>query len=561
MATWVLQGRPPRGDWSTPQRIDDPDLLRPYLEDAAHFPGGVAAALYAPVTEREVASILQSNRAVLPIGAQSSLTGGATPVGGALLSTRRFNRVGPVASDRVAVGAGVTLTQLDEVLAAAGAYYPPGPTFTGAFVGGTVATNASGAATFKYGSTRDWVQALTVVLAGGDVLDIERGVTRAHPDGYFDLELPTRTPRVPVPSYRMPAVRKLSAGYFAEPEMDLIDLFIGSEGTLGVITEVTLRLLPVRPSFCLAFVPFARRESGLSFVRHVRNVSLDTRRTGNPRALDASAIEHIDARCVALVREDGVDTRFGVTLPRDTELALLVTIELPPGVTQTQAFDELGAGEASPSRTPLAEFATLLARHTEIDRVQLALPGQQARAQQLLAVREAVPLAVNQRVGATQRTIDQRIEKVAADAVVPFDRFEEFERCCAEQFGRRGLDVAVWGHISDGNTHPNLIPRSFEDVALGRQAVLAVSREAIRLGGAPLAEHGVGRNRVKQQLVVDLYGERGVEDMRRVKSVLDPDWKLAPGVLFDQARPLCEEHSGTNGGKTADDEPWRGRGQ
>ena len=91
--------------------------------------------------------------------------------------------------------------------------------------------------------------------------------------------------------------------------------------------------------------------------------------------------------------------------------------------------------------------------------------------------------------------------------------------------------------------------------------MLAASREAIRLGGAPLAEHGVGRNRVKQQLVVDLYGEPGVDDMRRVKSALDPDWKLAPGVLFDQARPLREEHSGTDGGKTADDEPWRGRGQ
>src|SRR5262249_6181858 len=190
-----------------------------------------------------------------------------------------------------------------------GAYYPPGPTFMGAFVGGTVATNASGAATFKYGSTREWINGLTVVLASGDVLDIERGVTRAHPDGFFDLELPARTLRVPVPSYRMPAVRKLSAGSFAEPEMDLIDLFIGSEGTLGVITDVTVRVLPVRPSFCLVFVPFARREIALSFVRRIRDVSLATRQSGDPRGLDASAIEHIDARAVALIREDGGDTR------------------------------------------------------------------------------------------------------------------------------------------------------------------------------------------------------------------------------------------------------------
>ena len=144
------------------------------------------------------------------------------------------------------------------------------PTFTGAFVGGVVATNAAGAATFKYGTTRDWVHALTVVLANGDVLDIERGQTLAHPDGFFEIVLSDRTVRVPVPRYRMPNVPKTSAGYFAAPGMDLIDLFIGSEGTLGVITEVTLRVLPERPRMCLAFVPFGDRAAALAFVTRVR---------------------------------------------------------------------------------------------------------------------------------------------------------------------------------------------------------------------------------------------------------------------------------------------------
>jgi D-lactate dehydrogenase (cytochrome) len=560
MASWVLQGRPPRGDRSIPERIEDPDLVRQHLEDAAHFPGGTARALYTPVSEGEIATILRANRAILPIGAQSSLTGGATPMGEVVLSTRRLNRIRRIGRDRLSLGAGVTLAQLDEELAGSGGYYPPGPTFTGAFVGGTVATNASGAATFKYGSTREWVCGLTVVLPGGDVLDIERGVTRAHRDGFFDLELPTRHIRVPVPSYRMPVVRKLSAGYFAEAEMDLIDLFIGSEGTLGVITDVTVRVLPVRPSFCLAFVPFARTDMALSFVRRIRKVSLAARQSGDARELDASAIEHIDARAVALIREDGVDIRQGVTLPQDTVLALLVTVELLPGVTTTEAFDALSGGDAQ-SQTPLTALSTLLAEHTDLERVQLALPGQPARAHQLLAVREAVPLAVNQRVAAAKQTIDQRIEKVAADAVVPFSCFEEFQQRCADHFGRRGLDHADWGHISDGNTHPNLIPRSFEDVTLGKEAVLAASREAIRLGGAPLAEHGVGRNRVKQQLMVDLYGEPGVDDMRRVKDALDPDWKLSPGVLFERPKASGEKDRGANGSETAHDEPGRGRGQ
>jgi D-lactate dehydrogenase (cytochrome) len=141
---------------------------------------------------------------------------------------------------------------------------------------------------------------------------------------------------------------------------------------------------------------------------------------------------------------------------------------------------------------------------------------------------------VNQRVGRGKRAIDPRIEKTAADMIVPFDRFEELLDLYDAEFARRGLDAAVWGHISDGNVHPNVIPRSFADVESGKEAIAIFGREVIRLGGSPLAEHGVGRNRVKQQLLVDLYGTAGVDEMRAVKRALDPEWKLAPGVLFPQ---------------------------
>jgi D-lactate dehydrogenase (cytochrome) len=116
--------------------------------------------------------------------------------------------------------------------------------------------------------------------------------------------------------------------------------------------------------------------------------------------------------------------------------------------------------------------------------------------------------------------------------IVPFDRLEELLACYEREFERRRLDVAIWGHLSDGNLHPNVLARSFADVESGRAAMLEVGREAIRLGGSPLAEHGVGRNRVKQQLLEALYGRAGIDEMRAVKRALDPEWKLAPGVLF-----------------------------
>jgi D-lactate dehydrogenase (cytochrome) len=312
--------------------------------------------------------------------------------------------------------------------------------------------------------------------------------------------------------------------------MDLVDLFVGSEGTLGVITEVTLRVAPRRPALCMAFVPFDGRDAAIGFVGTLRRAAMDTWRTRDPLGMDVSAIEHMDARCLALLREDGADRQFGVALP-DAAIALLVTLELPPATTSAQAFDEIG--RFAVVDTPLARFCRALDDEGVFDRVEIAVPGDEARAAQLLGIREAVPAAVNARVGRAKRAVDARIGKTAADMIVPFDRMGELLALYDREFQRRGLDAAVWGHISDGNLHPNVIPASLADVESGRDAIRIFGREVIRLGGSPLAEHGVGRHPIKQELLRTLYGAAGVEAMRAVKRTLDPDFKLAPGVIFE----------------------------
>ena len=175
-------------------------------------------------------------------------------------------------------------------------------------------------------------------------------------------------------------------------------------------------------------------------------------------------------------------------------------------------------------------FCRLLAAAGALDQAEIALPGDRRQAC-LTAVREAVPEGVNRRVGEAKRG-DAAIEKTAADMIVPFARFDESLALFHRAFDSRGLDYAIWGHISDGNVHPNVIPATMEDVVLGKQAILECGREIVRLGGCPLAEHGVGRNPVKQALLRQLYGARGVAEMRAVKAALDPHGKLAPGVLF-----------------------------
>jgi D-lactate dehydrogenase (cytochrome) len=507
-----------------------------FLEDAAHYPGGHASGVVFPRSAGDVADALAMADAVLPIGAQSSLTGGATPMGELLISTSKLSRIREVTPTRITVEAGATVAAIQDALAAAGAWFPPAPTFTGACAGGIVATNAAGATTFKYGSTRSWVAALTVVLADGTTLTLERQQrTVARNDGTLCLDTKAGSLAVPVPGYRMPDVAKVSAGYYAAAGMDAVDLFIGSEGTLGIVTEITFRALAPAPQIALAFVTCRSERAGIELVRAIRDASLATWRARDPAGIDASAIEHMDRRSLEILREDGVDSKHNVTLPRDTELALLVQLELPAHVTAAVAYDEIQAATSPDAPdTPLVRFCRLLDAHGALDDTELAAPGDRRRAEQLIAVREAVPAGVNHRVGEAKRLRDPRVAKTAADMIVPFDRFGEMSRIYREGFGRRGVDFAMWGHISDGNVHPNVLPHSFDDVVRGREAILEFGVEAARLGGCPLAEHGVGRNPVKQALLGQLYGAKGIEEMRAVKRALDPQWKLAPGVIFSK---------------------------
>jgi D-lactate dehydrogenase (cytochrome) len=201
-------------------------------------------------------------------------------------------------------------------------------------------------------------------------------------------------------------------------------------------------------------------------------------------------------------------------------------------MTPAMAFEQIGrAREPDAPDTPLIRFCRMLDEASVLDRVEIAVPGDISRERQLLALREAVPAGVNARVGRAKQQ-DARIAKTAADMIVPFDRLDTLLTIYDEEFRARGLDAAVWGHISDGNLHPNVIPRSLAEYESGKAAILKFGRAVIELGGSPLAEHGVGRNPIKQELLLQLYGSEGVEQMRAVKRALDPGFKLAPGVIF-----------------------------
>jgi len=533
LAQMIARAREPHGRVAETALDRAPETVARYLEDAAHYPGGMADAVARPRSEAEVAACVRAAARLLPVGAQSSVTGGATPQGGVVLSTERLNLIAEAGTSHVRAGAGIALDTLQACLGERGSWYPPVPTYTGAFVGGVVSTNAAGAATFKYGPTRLWVDGLTVVLACGHVLDIERGRVRADPRDGFHLVCPCGERRVHRGTYVMPDVPKCSAGYFAAPEMDLIDLFIGAEGTLGVVVDATLRTLPVRPALALALVPVPSEARALALVGDLRTATGNTWAQRSSDGIDIAAIEQLDRRCLEMLQEDGLTAKCQVTIPGETALALIVQLELPAGTTATRAFDEVASAlDMAGPASPLAAFCRLLDRHGVFDQTELAMPGDARRAAQFLEFREGAPAGVNRRIGLAKReTGDARIQKTAADMIVPFERFADALAIYHEGYGRRGLDYAIWGHISDGNVHPNVIPRSYADVEAGHEAILEFGRAVKALGGCPLAEHGVGRSPLKQALLQEFYGAPAFEEMRAIKRALDPEGKLAPGVI------------------------------
>ena len=517
----------------------DPDLVARFLKDAAHYPGGYAAGVLRPRTVAELSAWLGSIASatggptrVLAVGAQSSLTGGATPLGDVVLSTERLTTI-TIEPGQIRAGAGVTLESIQRALAEVGRWFPPVPTYLGATVGGAIATCAAGAATFKYGTIRRWVEGITLVLAGGDVLEIKRGEVYASPDGIFEIKTANGTRTVRVPPLEMPAVEKHSAGYYCAPEMDLIDLFIGSEGTLGVIAEAVLRTVPERAPVVRALVQLASEAEAMALVDHLRNNADEDYSSGNPFGLDVAAIEHLDARSLAVVKDDGVDRKLNITIHPTTSVILLIEVELRQADRGRDLWPEFqDAFDEDVPDTPVRRLCLMLDEWNALDTTEIAMPGDDARARAFADLREAVPAGVNRRVALAQQQIDPQISKTAADMIVPFARFGDMMRACRLLFAERGLDLAVWGHISDGNVHPNVIPRSADDVKKGQEAILALGAEVIRMGGCPLAEHGVGRSPIKQQLLRMLYGSAGIDAMRAIKLSLDPDGLLAPGVIF-----------------------------
>ena len=485
------------------------DQLTNYLTDASNMPGGYAEKLFIPESAEEIAEILrEANEKKIPVtisGARTGTVGGAIPFGGYVVSLERLNKIAKIDKDTktVIAGAGVILRDLQKAVEAEGLFYPPDPTEWSCQVGGTVATNASGSRSFKYGATRNYVNALKVVLASGDILNLRRGETVADENGV--LELRTEQGNVVTakrPTYKRPHVRKNVSGYFNHKPLDAVDLFIGSEGTLGVIAETELSLLPMPEGFFSGIVFFENESDLLAFVTDARELSFANRRSPIENSFDASLLEYFDKNALDFIRE-----RFP---------------EVPGNMQGAIFFEQETTAETEDIL--FEQWNELLEKHNaDVDRSWFTTTDQDR--EKMREFRHALPVTVNERIARYDR------KKVGTDMAVPDEKFAGFLRFYKQILDASGLDYVIFGHIGDCHLHANLLPKDETEAEKARHIYGRCVAQAIMLGGTVSAEHGIGK--LKRKYLDAMMGERYLNEMAELKRAFDPNGILGRGNMFD----------------------------
>lgn len=504
--------------------------FRDYLHDETKTVG-TAESISFPTCEEEVRALLRHFSALgMPItvqGNRTGLTAASVPGGGHILSLDHMCRVTGMRVEGdgqvfLSVQPGLSLGVLrgaiasgsfdtagwDETsLAALSAfrklprqYFPPDPTESSASLGGMAACNSSGAKTYRYGPTRPYVNGLRLVLLDGDVLALRRG---EHFAWGRRFSLTTEGGRVisgELPGYTMPSCKNAS-GYYAADGMDLVDLFVGSDGTLGVITQLELRLIPQPASIWGVNCFFEREDQALSFVESMRGCA------------GAAALEFFDGHALDILRnyKDG-----GCPVPGG--FACMIYVELHND-SEDRAREELRfLGRAMDAAG--GNCANTWAARSLPDR------------ERLLELRHKVPESVNALIAARKR-LDSAIAKVGSDMAVPDGCLRRVMAMYHRDLEARGFEYAIWGHIGNNHLHVNVLPRCREDMAAGKAMFAEWAGQVVAMGGTVSAEHGAGKN--KANLLPILYGEKGVREMAALKRVFDPDCLLGTGNLFPAA--------------------------
>jgi len=494
-----------------PSVLTDSRTLAAYAEGAGIY-RIIPEAVAIPTTTNEVVDLVrravERGTPLIPRGAGSGMPGGNVGRGMILDLSRGFRTLEVDSQHRRArTGASVTWAQLTEAARSHGLRLPPDPS-SGAFAttGGMAATNAAGPRSVRYGSVRRWISALEVVGADGEV----RWVRRGGGGSRFSLEADGRH----LVATRFPRTRKNSSGYalnaFAESG-DELDLLIGAEGTLGIVTTVEWRLDAIPPDVAgmvLGFGDLAAVGDAVSFLV----------------ALNPTAVELLDRTLLDFVAQAGGEVPSGV------ECLLLVEFERESAVAARGVV-----GDAVRGLNHLA-----LQVETAVDRAGL---------ERLWNVRRLASPALAQ-LPATRRSL-----QVIEDGCVPLEHLAEYIAGLRDAAAQRDVPLAIFGHAGDGHVHANALP----DLTRPdwHEALQGLYEDVIdllaRLGGTPSGEHGDGR--LRAGVLSRFFGPEVMARFQELRRAYDPRGIFNPGVILPSAdwAPLADLKVGPSAAPIPDD--------
>ena len=378
-------------------------------------------------------------------------------------------------------------------------FYPVDPTEMDGSIGGNIAANASGPRTFRYGPTRDWVRWIKVVLPDGRIIGIQRGEHFASLRS-FDCTVDGVHLQFDAPSYEFNTDVKNAAGLYVKDGMDLIDLFIGSEGILGVIAEAEVRLAEWHPLLsCIMFMPDDR--SALDLINDIREME------DRPEFL-----EYFDCGSIDLIRRAAAADPTLLMPPEGRSAAVFADFPLDTGIDGilSELFPLITKNGGSPERT--------WAGHDADDR------------RRMFEFRHCVPKSIFDYV-ATLKEEMPAINKMGTDMSVPRDQSDGMMDFYKEKLDASGLEYVVFGHMGNCHPHVEIILKDMADLERAREVYDVFAAEAVRRGGSPSAEHGIGK--LKRKYIRLMYGDSGVEEIGRVKAYFDPQGILNRGDMVE----------------------------
>ncbi len=483
------------------------DEIQNYLTDAANVKG-FCDAVYIPETNDEISEILiNANKEKTPVtisGNGTGLTGGRVPQGGIVISTEKLNKIIEINDEEMyaVVEPGVMLSELQSEVRNHKLLYPPDPTERNCFIGATIATNASGEKTFKYGPTRNFVLELEIILASGEKLKLVRGKNIAYE---VLLNLSTENGsmyELKIPDYVMPETKN-TTGYFAKKNMDAIDLFIGSEGTLGLITKAKLKLVPLPEKVISCVVFFSNEMNAFSFIEKARYLSFAARANNFPNVVDALALEFLDENSLTFIKDDHSN------IPSISKAAVWFEQEV-----KIDNEDIL-----------LEEWTELISKYKG-DEESVWFAFSEVDNKKIQEFRHSLGSKVNEYIS------KNNLRKLGTDAAVPDNHFLEFYNFAKETTKNANLKFIVFGHAGNSHVHLNMLPRNEDEFNKGKEVYKQICIKAVQLGGTVSAEHGIGK--IKRDYLVDMYGIDNIKKMAAIKKVLDPNWILGRGNIFSE---------------------------